>query len=510
MTIRAVVTIGLWMAAASSPASDGPRLELTRGEAVERALANNLELVSQGLARESSVLVEKEREGAYEPLLSAALLRRSRAQPPADVFTGPTAISTDDLTLDGDLLKPLRTGGRVEVRFGNAWTDTTSPFTTFNPLVLTDVAVAFTQPLLRNRGWDANRHELRRARIERQQAELRFEQAVVDTAAAVSQLYYELVFARANLEVQKKSREVALLFLDENRVRMRWGVLAPLEITVAEAEVANREAEVMRAEKALGDTEDALKRAISSRREPSIWTVELVPTDLPAAEPVGVDIESAVSKALDQRPDVRGAIRRIEMADVDLKYAGNQVWPRLDLAAGYGGRGIGGTLLLRAPTGTVLGRSPGGFVDAVSDVFRRDFPGWDLGLEASYPVVNRASRAAAAGAELAREQAEAGLRALKLQVTLEVRRAARAVVTTYKQVQATRAARVLAERRLDVEQSRFRANTATNLEVVQTQRDLAVARVAELRAAVAHQKSLVELDRVQGGLFAGQNPNGNL
>jgi outer membrane protein TolC len=71
------------------------------------------------------------------------------------------------------------------------------------------------------------------------------------------------------------------------------------------------------------------------------------------------------------------------------------------------------------------------------------------------------------------------------------------VETNFKRVQSTQAARVLQERRLDAEQKRFNAGMSTNFLVTQSQRDLAVAEVAELRAIADYRKSVVQLRAVQ-------------
>jgi outer membrane protein TolC len=84
-----------------------------------------------------------------------------------------------------------------------------------------------------------------------------------------------------------------------------------------------------------------------------------------------------------------------------------------------------------------------------------------------------------------------------MQVTAEVRSAARAVETNFKRVESTRAARTLQERRLDAESKKFAAGMSTNFLVTQSQRDLAVAAVAELRAIADYRRSLVDLERVQ-------------
>jgi outer membrane protein len=64
-------------------------------------------------------------------------------------------------------------------------------------------------------------------------------------------------------------------------------------------------------------------------------------------------------------------------------------------------------------------------------------------------------------------------------------------------VETTAAARVLQERRLETETKKFAAGMSTNFLVTQTQRDVVLAEVAEVRAAADYRKSLVEWERVQ-------------
>jgi len=78
-----------------------------------------------------------------------------------------------------------------------------------------------------------------------------------------------------------------------------------------------------------------------------------------------------------------------------------------------------------------------------------------------------------------------------------VRNVARQVETNQKRVDTTRAARELAERRLEVEQRKFAAGVQTNFFVFQAQRDLSQARVAEAQATADYNKSLADFEAVQ-------------
>jgi outer membrane protein len=84
-----------------------------------------------------------------------------------------------------------------------------------------------------------------------------------------------------------------------------------------------------------------------------------------------------------------------------------------------------------------------------------------------------------------------------MRVATEVRDAARAVRTNLQRVEATRASRLLGERRLAAEQRRFEVGLSSTFLVFQAQRDLAQARNREEVAILDYTRSLVDFDALQ-------------
>ncbi|HET8646674.1 MAG TPA: TolC family protein, partial [Vicinamibacteria bacterium] len=370
----------------------------------------------------------------------------------------------------------------------------------FNPSFSSGFTITATQPLLRNLKIDAPRQQLRVARRNQEISETQFRQTVLNTVAGIKQLYYDLIYAIDNLEAQRKSLALAQKFLDENQIKVKVGTMAPLDVVAAESEVALREEAVILAEAALFDAEDVIKRAIAPQNDPVTWAQAIVPTDRPTAEPFTVDTDTAIRNALEKRTDVHVARLALENADTALSFARSQFLPQVDAFVSYGTEGLGGTQVLDPETREPLPNPiPGGFGDAFSSVFGRDFPTWAVGVTFSYPIRNRQAAAGRAQAQIAVEQGKADLRRLEMSIVQEVRSSARAVETNFKRIQSTRAARILQERRLDAEEKRFAAGMSTNFLVTQAQRDLAFAEVAELRAIADYRKSLVEFERVQEG-----------
>jgi outer membrane protein len=280
-------------------------------------------------------------------------------------------------------------------------------------------------------------------------------------------------------------------------------------VVQAQSEVASREGDVITAENARVNAEDLLKAAIFGSNDPAMWALKIVPTDHPTAERRDVDVDAALRNALDRRTDITVARKNLESLGLNLRLAKNAVLPQLDVVGSYGATGQGGTQLIRDTSngfgGPVVDTIPGGYGDALDSVFRRDYPGWMVGVNLSIPILNRQAKASRAKAQISQEQAQASLTRLELQIATEVRNAGRSVEANSKLVDATHAARVLAERRLDAEEKKFAAGMSTNFFVTQAQRDLAVAEVNELQAILNYRKSLIEFDRVQD---AGPNSAG--
>jgi len=482
---------------ASVLAQERPVLELTLEEAVKRAFENNADIAVQrydpDLSRESL----RQEEGYYDPFLSATLYKQKVTDPPRNVFTGGDKVTSTTDTWNFGLVQPVPTGGQFSLTFNNNKNDTDSVFSTFNPSYGSGLTASLTQPLLRDFRIDSQRTQIRLAKKSVEISDAQFRELVISTLASVKQSYYDLIYAIDNLDAARKNLDLAKKLLDENQIRVRVGTMAPLDVVTAESEVAGREEGVIVAENTLHEAEDILKRAIFPENDPATWALRIEPKDRPSAEPYPVDLGAAVAKALEQRTDLLVARKNLERADIQIEFARNQALPALDLSASYGGAGIGGTGLVRDPPlgGPVVDTVPGGYGDALSQVFGADFPTWRIQFSVSYPILNRQAKAFRAQAEIARRQAEASYRRLELLVAAEIRSAGRAVETNFKRVASTRAARDLSAQRLDAEEKKFAAGMTTNFLVTQAQRDLAVAEVNEIRAVADYSKSVINFER---------------
>jgi outer membrane protein len=475
-----------------------PKLELSLEEAVKRALENNVDIAVQRFTPQFTEEAIRATRGYYDPQAFAAINEVSIATPQTSAFSGGSKVTQKTFTYNFGVNQYLPSGASVRLEFDNSRSTTNSIFVLFNPSYASTLTASITQPLLKNLGMDVNREQIKVARKNKEISDVQFQQVVTTTIANVKGLYYDYLTALDNLDAANKSLGLAQKLLDENKIKVRVGTLAPLDIVVADSEVASREQDVITAEARITDAEDNLKAAIFPKDDPTTWALQIVPTDKTTPALTHVDVNAALQTAMEKRTDLVAARKNVELLDIGVQYSKSQTLPQLDLVASYGGQGVGGDQFVRQGLGgPVVQVIPGGYSDATSQVFGFSYPTWKVGVNFTYPIGNRTAGANLAQARLNKDQAAIVLRRLELEVATEIRSAARAVETNIKRVDAARAARVLEEQRLDAEGKKFGAGMSTNFFVTQAQRDLAAAVFTEIQTVNDYNKSVVNFERTQ-------------
>jgi outer membrane protein len=486
----------------SSPVqANRPTRELRLTDVVQLALEKNLDISVERLNPQGVDLQLAGIHNQFKPVLTSTFGQRDLVRVPNSLLNGGQRVNNATTTYNFGLAQDLKFyGGSYNVSFNNSRLNTSDTFSNFNPSFTTGLTLSYTQPLLRGMFIDAQRQQLAITQINREISEEGLRATITQTLANVRNAYWDLVFSRNAVDVAQRALQLADKLVEDNRARVEVGTLAPLDIVQAEAEAANRRQTLAVAEATLHTAELALKRYIVSGTEDPVWQQQLLPVDLPSLEPAPTDIEGAVRRALERRTDLVNARRGLTSSDITIKFYKDQTLPALDVIASYGAQGLGGTQFVRTGSGLnsqITGSIPGGYGDALRLLTNRDFPTWNLQANLTYNIGSSTADAQLARSRLQKNQALARLRALELQVATEVTNAALSVQSNLKRVEAAVAARELAEKRLEAEQSKFEVGMTTNFFVVQAQRDLRDAQNSELRALADYRKSLVNFERVQ-------------
>ncbi len=484
-----------------SVAQGGPVRRLSADEAVDLALEQNLSIRVERLNPQIDDLSIAEARSAWTPNFTSGFSGFSRDTPANSFLSGGQERVSDDefgTNIGVDQLLPWG-GASYSASWDGTRSETTNIFSSFNPVLRSSLNLSFVQPLLRNFRIDSARQQLLISSKNREISDVRLRETVVQTVRQVKNAYWDLVYAISFLEVQNQSLELAEESLRNNETRVEVGTMAPIDIVEAEAEVARNEEAVILAEASVEQAGDQLRALILDPDEPEFWNLRLEPTDSPTLQLSEIDTQGAVTNALDKRTDLRQSRKNAEATDINIRYFENQILPQINIEANYGLAGLGGTQLIRGDgfPGPVIGETNRSFGSVLSDVVANDFPTWTVGVTVSYPLGTSAAEAGLERSRLQWSQVQTQIRNLELQVTTQVRDLGRQVNTNLKRVEATRAARVLGERRLEAEQKKFEVGMSTSFIVFQAQRDLSEARNNELRATLDYNQSLVDFEAVQ-------------
>jgi len=486
---------------------------LTIDEAVRLALDNNLGIQIARFNPQVQDLSVALARSAWTPSFTTVIQGASAATPNSGFLSGATTgqnrTTTGRMLSNVGLFQPTPWGGSYSLGWDSTRSTTTNVFSNFSPQLQSSLSFDIRQPLLRNFTIDNLRLQVIQSEKDRDIADFQLQQSITTTSRAVRNAYWDLAYANASLVVQRQSLDLANESLRETNARIQIGTTPPIDAVEAQAEVAAREQAVIVAEAQIETAQDNLRALVLNQSAPDFWTTRFVPTELPAFEPTAVDVDAAVRNALQMRTDLLQARKSLEAADVNIKYFRNQTLPDVTATFDYGLTGLGGTPVARVSNLGIPVSLPAGlsrsFGSVLGDLFGNQFPSWTVGLNIAYPLGHSQQEANLARAQLETTQAETQLKNAELQVVTQVRNVGRQVVTGERLVDSTRAARGLAEQRLDAEQKKLAAGTSTTFLVFQAQRDLAQARNDELNAILSYYRAQTDFETVQIAPVLGAN-----
>jgi outer membrane protein TolC len=487
-------------ASAQTSAPAAPTVHLTVDQAVQMALEHNVDLSVDRLDPQISDTRVAAAAGAFRPYLNSTLQQNNQQLPPSNLLF-PFSTFTNVFTSSAGLSQRLpRFGTTYSVGWNATHTDSNSVLNNYNPLVQSGLSLSVSQPFLRDFTVDANRQQLATTRINRDIAGTRLRESIVHTTTAVKTAYWNLVAARANVDARRSVLALAQELVRVNKAKVDVGTAPPLDLVSAQAEVAADQEQLIIAETAVKQTEDRLRTLIYDPTDAAIWAIAIDPVDAPPLATITPDVNAAIASALHDRADVARARKDIENAQSGITFTSNQRLPDVRLNASFLASGLGGTQILRAGgfPGTVVG--PGdvtAFGSVLNQLFLSKYPTWTAGVNVTYPLGRSADDANYARARIEEAQTEQRLKSVQAKAVQELRDAAWQIEMNGKRIETTRAARDLAEQRLDAERKRFDVGMSTNFLVIQAQRDLAQARTNELSAILAYDLSLVNFESLQ-------------
>jgi outer membrane protein len=540
------------------------KLEITLQDAVELALENNMDIAVaryQPWLADTDVLATKgggQAQGTsgaevlfstanvpfvqLDPSLSGNVGFANVSTPINNPFISGTGTASNQLTglishsaqYNWTYTQGFTSGTSVTAVWDNT-RSSSSAANLFNPSVQSSLTITFQQQLLNGFGFAQNRRNILIAKNNRKLADYEFTQQAITIVTNAINAYWELVYARENVNVEQQAVAVSTKLYGDDKKQLEIGTMAPLDVTRAESELATNRQNLIVAQTVKLTDEQTLKNAIvRDPLAPAVANIEIIPLDHPNP-PEAVEaatFEDAVKEAFAKRPDLQVQQINVTNAGIDAKANQQALRPTATLVAEYQSQGLAGnspivtgaTTTAGTPivgadgtpvtvldmTGTPVqifepssaavtnGISKQGFGTAQSQIFHNDFPTYIVGLNFTLPIRNRAAQGSYQRASLNEHMLQAQLQQLKNSAVLDVRNAFIQLTQDRAQVQAASKARELQQQTFDAEQKRYQLGASTVYNVILTQRDLISAQGQELRALANLVEAKANYERAVG------------
>jgi len=517
------------------------KLELTLQDAVELALENSMDiavsryniwfadtdiLATEAGSQPLGIAGAEVRQSFanipflnYDPTLTTQISFDDRKTPINNPFisgTGTAATATaatlfsHAATYTNSLSEGFSTGTTATVAWNNTRASSSPTANFFNPDVSSSLVVSVQQQLLNGFGRFANRRNILIAKNNRKLADYVFEAQAITTVTGTIDAYWELVFARANVEVQQQAVATSQRLYGDNKKQLEIGTMAPLDVTRAEAQLATDQQNLIVAQTVKLQDEQILKNAIS--KDPlaaNFINVEVIPTDkaTPPEATEAASFEESIKEAFQKRPELLEQQLNIANGEIDARATAIALRPTAALFAQYTSSGLAGNSPITGAPVTaagaqivdangnpiagffqplfstpVAGTNQQGFTTAQSQIFHNTFPDYLVGINVQIPFRNRAAQATNQRALLDLRQFQAQMQQLKNAAVVDVRNTYIALQQGRVQVATASEERKLQQQTFDAEQKKYQLGASTVYNVILTQRDLVNAQGAELRA----------------------------
>jgi outer membrane protein len=463
---------------------------------------------------------------SFDPVITGTFQEDHAESVSSSLFNGVPVLAQNTGTVNFAYNQGFQWGTNLQVGFNNSRVTSNVPFTTYSPLINSQLRVQLTQHLLQGLGFPANTRFIHIAKNNRELSDVAFRLQIIDSVDQIENIYWDLVYAFENARVQNESLSFAQKTLSDTKKQVEIGSLAPIETVRAQSTVAQDQQLVTTAQTNLQLEQLLMKNALTrSLKDPVLASAEVIPTstvEIPAQEQV-VPTDDLINDALRHRAELVESRIDLNSRDYSNKAVRSALLPTVDLFAYYAGSGLGGS---QSPANLCANQTPDqlllGFcagqnpltgateippASATSiggtwnQLVNSTAPDKGVGLQLNIPIRNRAAQAVQIRSELEYRQAQMRLQQIENQVGIEVRNAQYAVQQNRASVDSARAALDLARQSLDAEQKKYQFGTSTTTLVLQYQSGLATSESTLVNASVAYEKSRIELDRATGALL---------
>jgi len=318
---------------------------------------------------------------------------------------------------------------------------------------------------------------IRAAKISDQIAALSFQKTIADTVLEVRKAFYQVLLNKALIVVREQSVKLLEQQLNDTRHRYDVGAVPRFNVLRAEVELANAQPPLIRAQNNFRLSRETLVKllAIDTNGSRSDFTpIELA--DSLTFEMRIWTMSEALMQAISDRPELKQAKQQVLLAKENIVNSKAGYKPDIKVFGNYGVRN------------TIFG-------DDLDDTLN----GWTIGARATWPLFDgmlTQGKVTQAKAQLSQKEIDAA--EIKRTIDLEVRQAYSDYLQALALIEAQKKTVEQAEESLRLAETRFKAGTGTQLDVLSAQTALTEVRSNEILALHDYNVAVATLDRVTG------------
>lgn len=482
------------------------KLELSVKSYLTLVMANNPNVSIQRLSVAIANDAITRAFGIFDSLATASFSATRTLSGTTSAVNGAATLNSLSQPLNLGVQQLLPTGATYSVSYSDFKSSTNSAFATVNPSYTSGLIFNFTQPLLRGRGSAITKLPITIARSRLRATQYTFEDQLIQIVQSAEQQYWSAVGARENVRVAAEGLKLADTALTRAKRELELGASSPLDIFQPEQSYANAQLALTQARYNLEQNENALRMQMGADLDSKYRAMPIVLTEPVTPPPASaMDKEKLVDQAMRSRQDLKSTRQALEVDDLSIRQANDNLRPNLSLSGQYGSSGTGGPqyVVQNVFTGgagavTII---PGGVTDALSQLFGFGLPTYGFGLTLSLPIKNRVAAANLADAAVNKKMDAFRLRSAEQGVRLQVLNAITNLDNSRASVDLAKTARDLAQKRVDAEQKKYELGIDTIFFLLTAETDLTTAESQLVNQTISYRLSELALLRSLGTLL---------
>jgi outer membrane protein TolC len=393
-------------------------------------------------------------------------------------------------------------GTNVSVNYIGQRVAENSQYNAINPELYGKFAVTITQPFLYGFGLSTNERYIRIAKRNSQITDLAFKTQVIATVTQIENIYWDLVNAYEDEQINERSLGFANKTLSDDQKQLELNAIPAMQVMTDQSAVATAEGNLTVARANLRLNELLIKNALTKVDDPTIDEMPVIPLDLRAGPDPNADksIDDLIAEAEKKRPEVAIYQMQAEVQKQALKDINSELLPTLNMYGYYAGAGTAGPTnpLCNANKVDCATDLPSDFTSMFENTFNYSSPEYQVGMTLSINLRNRQAKADQFRAVLQYRQSQISSVQQQKTILFDVRNSKYALEQAQAQVQATQKSRDLAQRTFDITKQEQQLGAKSSSDVLVADNALAQAEAAYDAAQTNYEKKKMDIDRAIG------------